>query len=74
MEASIPFLHEKPKTADELRRFRRSLVEAQGTIRATYDVTALDDEAQLLGWNELITLCTDLSAVYDEPSLEAIVL
>ena len=72
MESSTLFLQETPQTVDAPRMFRRSLADAQGTLCATYDITALDEEAQLLAWDELIALCADLSAVYDEPELEAI--
>ena len=72
MESSTLFLQETPQTVDAPRMFRRSLADAQGTLCATYDITALDEEAQLLAWDELIALCADLSAVYDEPGREAI--
>lgn len=72
MESSTLFLQEMPQTVDVPRMFRRSLADAQGTLCATYDITALDEEAQLLAWDELIALCADLSAAYDEPELEAI--
>lgn len=72
MESSTLFLQEMPQTVDAPRMFRRSLADAQGTLCATYDITALDEEAQLLAWDELIALCADLSAAYDEPGREAI--
>ena len=73
MDPSTLFLQETPQAANNPRVFRRSLADAQGTLCATYDITALDEEAQLLAWDELIALCADLSAVYDEPGREAIV-